>query len=107
MNFEFRTLISFLPFLAKTFLDSGVTSLSELGFLAVASGKAFLNDNKDLGNIDSIKDTIGDILSFLWAASKSLIPATPYVISSKREVTLWCSKLRELNIRSTSNLPHR
>ena len=42
MNFEFRTLIPLPPFLAKTFVDSGVTSPNELGFLAVASGKAFL-----------------------------------------------------------------
>jgi len=43
--FAFRSLIPLPPFLAKTFMDSGISVPSELGFLAVASGKVFLEEN--------------------------------------------------------------
>ena len=104
MNFEFRILIPLPLFLTRMFLDSGVISPSELGFLAVASGKAFLEENKDLENVSSIKDALGDVLSFLWAASKNQIPATPCVILNKREVVLWSLKLHEMSMRLTLTL---
>ena len=69
-------------------MDSGITSPSQLGFLAVVPRKLFFEEYKDLDNIESIKDAVGDILSFLQVSSKNLIPVTPCVISSKREVAL-------------------
>ena len=65
INFEFRILILLLPFLTGVFLDSGVTSLSELDFSNVASSKVFLEENKDIENMSSIKDVLGDVLLFL------------------------------------------
>ena len=37
-------------------------------------------------------------MSFLWAASRNLIPASPYTISSKKETVSWSKKLHSISI---------
>ena len=44
-------------------------------------------------------------MSFLWAASRNLIPASPYAISSKKEIVSWSKKLHSISI--LPNDPHK
>ena len=61
------------PFLLKVFLECSSSAPEELGFLAVATGKAFLAENEDAPNKDNLKDKLGDILCFLWEISKNVV----------------------------------
>ena len=62
----FGKVMAIPPFLLKLFLECSSSAPEELGFLAVAAGKAFLAENEDAPNKDNLKDKLGDILCFLW-----------------------------------------
>ena len=74
-------------------------------YLVVVPGKAFLEENKDLENIASIEDAAGDVLSFFWEDSNGSTPLMRYLISNEREVTQWCAKIHEANVRLTLQIP--
>ena len=61
----FGKVMAIPPFLLKAFLDAGSSAPEDLGFLAAATGKAFLEENNDAPNIENLKDRLGNVLSFL------------------------------------------
>ena len=74
-------------------------------FIVVVTEKQWLEENKNLQNINSIKDALGDVILFLWAASRNLIPASLYAILSKKEIVTWSKKLHSISI--LPNDPHK
>ena len=85
-SFAFRGIILILPFITMSIIDLGQQMPQDVRFIIVAAEKQQLEENKDLQYISSIKDALGDIITFLWAALCNLIPTSLYVISSKKKL---------------------
>jgi len=61
----FQNVVVILPFIDQVFIDANSSAADELGFLALTACKSFLDENKDLKNLVSLKSGLGDFLSFI------------------------------------------
>ena len=64
-TFKCRPLMSLLPFLTKTIVESGVSNARNCSFLVMSACKAFFETIKNESNADSVKDSLCDVLSYL------------------------------------------
>ena len=75
-----------LLFFTKVFINTASTAQEELGFLVVAARKAFLEENSEARNQDTMKGKLGNILLFLWVVGQNQIVPLVHALFKKREI---------------------
>lgn len=91
MIVRFRYVMALPPFITRVFINANSLVPEELAFLAVAASKLFLKENKDLLNLATLRSSLGDLLSFIWAISQGKIVHMVYTIVSSVLVKTWCN----------------